>query len=207
MQNFTTRTPVARILTEGVKIAPGVKKLKQNDYLLYQEASALRENAEQVLLQAREQAQDILNQARQEGLEAGRSEAQREALECVTELRSRMDGWIKATDQQLLELVHRCVGEVVNKIDTSALVRESIEKGLLRFVEAQYIHVRVGLHNTEDIQMLVGDLVKQYGVTGHVRIIQDPDLKENDVVVESPLGSVDLRVGKQLEVIGKALSR
>lgn len=206
MQNFTTRTPVARIIREGIHIAPDTRKLRQADYLVYLEASALRAQALEIVQNAEQQASEIIENARQQGLESGRSEAQRETIECVTELRSRMDGWIKATDEHLLELVHRCVGEVVNKVDTSAIVRESIEKGLLRFIEAQHICVRVGCVSTEDIETFVSGLVTQYGIVGHVRIIHDPSLKSNDVVIESPLGSVDLRVDQQLKVIEKALS-
>ena len=187
-----------------VGIAPGQVRITAAHYEELVSISDAWERARAVLLDAEKEAAKLRATYRQEGLELGRGDAQKEAIEQVAQMQSSMNDWVKSTDVQLIELVNRCVGEVVNKIDPTLLVSQSVEKGLAELVDAAQIMVRVH-PNSASIEDLVEAAVKQYGITGHVRIVPDGSLKEGDVVVESPVGVVDLRLEKQLAHISKAL--
>jgi hypothetical protein len=55
------------------------------------------------------------------------------------------------------------------------------------------------------MEQTISDLTQRYGITGQVRLVQDGTLSPGDAVVESPVGTVDLRLANQLKLISKAL--
>jgi flagellar biosynthesis/type III secretory pathway protein FliH len=203
MQNFTTN-PSLVIPRDHVAIAPGQVRITANEYEELVQISAAWDRARTILDQAEKDAAAVREQARQEGLDLGKLDAQKEALNQVAQMQNQVSDWVKNTDSQLIELVNRCVGDVVNTIDPSLLVTQSVEKGLAELSSAQSMIVRVH-PDCGDINALVDDVVKQNGITGQVRIVQDGSLALGDVVVESPVGVVDLRKDKQLAQIRRAL--
>jgi len=203
MQDFITNTNLG-VRSSPVALAPGQVYVQSAQYEELLAIADIWDRARAVLADAQNDATQIREQYRQEGITLGRADAQRQALEQIAQMQGSMSQWVKNTDAQLIELVNRCVGEVVNKIDPTLLVSQSVEKGLAELVDAAQIMVRVH-PNSASIEDLVEAAVKQYGITGHVRIVPDGSLKEGDVVVESPVGVVDLRLEKQLAHISKAL--
>jgi flagellar biosynthesis/type III secretory pathway protein FliH len=204
MQNFITK-PTLAITRSAIGIKPGAVRITANEYEELVAINDAWDKARSILLELEKQADTMRERYRQEGLEAGRADAQKQALEQVANMHNSMQDWVKTTDSQLIELVNRCVGEVINKTDHNLLVASSVEKGLAQLACAQQIIVRVHpLADSLDDQ--IASLVQKYGITGQVRVVQDGSLAPGDVVIESPVGIVDLRLDKQLSHINKALA-
>jgi flagellar biosynthesis/type III secretory pathway protein FliH len=203
MSDFTTNSPVA-VCRPTVAVEAGTRIIRNS---LYEELVSLAdawESARTAISAAHEEADTIRESYRQEGLEEGRQDAQKIAIEQVAQMQGSMSDWVKNTDSQLIELVNRCVGEVVNKIDPTLLVTQSVEKGLAELASAQQIIVRVH-PDTAGMEQTISDLTQRYGITGSVRLVQDGTLSPGDAIVESPVGTVDLRLANQLKLISKAL--
>ena len=203
MQNFTTQ-PLVAISRGPIGIAPGQVILKAAHY---EELVSLKEawaKIKQLDREAITRAAKAQEQAVAQGLEEGKSAAQKLALGQVAQMHDQVNEWVKNTDLQLIELVNRCVAQVVHKIDPELLVRDAVEKGLAELVDATQIIVRVH-PQTADISQYIEELVKQYGITGHVRVVPDGSLTPGDVIAESAVGVVDLRLKNQLSLISTAL--
>jgi flagellar biosynthesis/type III secretory pathway protein FliH len=164
-----------------VRIRAGLTKLSATEFEEILSITQAYERADATLYQAQAQADELREQYRQEGLALGRQDAQKEALEQIAHMQHSMNNWVKTTDEQLIELVNRCVGEVVNQIDPTLLAKQAVEKGLSELINAPQIHVRIK-HNTPEFQLIVEDMIKRYGIGGNVRVLEDGTLKDGDVI-------------------------
>lgn len=206
MQTGMGRAPVAVVLKDlSIGVAPGVRVLKARDYAQLVEA-------EQALLSARAQAADIVahadsvrEDARRCGQEQGRVDVQQELFSSVAELQSKLVHWVRETEPQLLDLVMRCVREIVRSADVSALVQDSVHRALAEMTAAQDIRIQVHESQVEGLREQLRDLMEQHALRGAVRVEPALALKPGDCIVESPLGVVDLRVESQLKFVQQVL--
>ena len=217
MQNFVTRPPVVVVLKPNtLSLAPNVGVLKAADYGVLVDAQAARieagthaksiiDAAQAQLVQAQSEGESLREQKRIEGLELGRSQARAEVTECVSQLNASMQGWIAEVEPTLIQLVSRCVRQVVEATDRSAVIREAVDRGLAELASANEIKIKLAPSQVEIVRPLIAEISERHGLRAIVRLEPDVMLKEGDCIVESPMGLVDLRVDTQLRLIKNAL--
>jgi len=206
MQADLARAPVAVVLKElSVALAPGGRVLKARDY-------AQLVQAEQALSVAQAQAAEIVaraeavrEDARRAGQEQGRADARDELLSSVTELQSTLGQWVRETEPRLVDLVLRCVQEIVRSADSAALAQESVHRALSEMTAAQEIRIQVHESQVEGLRGQLTALMERHALRGAVRVEAAMALKPGDCIVESPLGVVDLRVESQLKFVQQVL--
>jgi type III secretion protein L len=116
-----------------------------------------------------------------------------------------MQAWIAAVEPNLIELVTRCVKEIIERTDRSALIQESVDRGLAELSSANEIKIKIAPSQAETIRPLLASIADRHGLRATVRLEPDAMLKEGDCIVESPMGVVDLRIDTQLRLIKNAL--
>jgi type III secretion protein L len=170
-------------------------------------------DARELLARAHEQAQAMIagaeavrEQARQEGLVQGREQGRDEALAAVAAMRAQLRAWVLETEPRLVELVSRCVSEVVRGVDVDALVRGSVERALVEVATANDIRIKVHEQQVPMMRDAVADLSRRHDLRGVIRVEPLASLKPGDCVVETPLGLLDLRLAAQLGFIQQALA-
>lgn len=204
MHDFTTKPLVATRLG-AFAIPAGTVLLKSADFESLRSLEETHAQVATLVADAKAQADHIRAEARKEGLEQGLADAQKLALGQVAQMQSSMNQWVAHTDDQLIDLVGRCVMQVVDKIDPSLIARQSVEKGLAQLVSASQIVVRVHPSMVELMETQSAQVAREHGITGVIRVVPDGTLKESDVLVESPIGSVDLRLEHQLQLLSETL--
>lgn len=217
MQNFVTKPPVVVVLKpDTLSLAPNVSVLKAADYGVMVEAQLAKQaaqaqaqsivNAAQAQLQkAQLDGEALREQKRIEGQQQGRLEARAEITECVTKLNASMQAWIAEVEPTLIQLVSRCVKQVVESADRSAVIKEAVDRGLAELSSANEIKIKLAPSQVDTIRPLVTEMSERHGLRATVRLEADTLLKEGDCIVESPMGVVDLRVDTQLRLIKNAL--
>jgi type III secretion protein L len=217
MQNFVTRPPVVVVLKPNtLSLAPNVGVLKAADYGVLVDAQAARieagthaksiiDAAQAQLVEAQSEGESLREQKRIEGLELGRSQARAEVTECVSQLNASMQGWIAEVEPTLIQLVSRCVRQVVEATDRSAVIQEAVDRGLAELASANEIKIKLAPSQVEIVRPLIAEISERHGLRAIVRLEPDVMLKEGDCIVESPMGLVDLRVDTQLRLIKNAL--
>jgi type III secretion protein L len=207
MQDYIARPPVAVVLNpEKICLAPGVRRISASQF------SALVD-AHEALEVARSQAETIVNQAdqvrdqaRQDGMNQGRAQARAELVSCVAALRGSVGNWVQNTEPKLVEIVQRCVRDVIKSVDTDQLVRDSIHRALSEMTTAQDIRVQVHESQVDGLRTQVEGFIDKHALRGVVRFEASMALKPGDCIVESPMGVVDLRVESQLKFVNQTLS-
>ena len=150
-------------------------------------------------------AEAVRDQARLEGLAQGRAAARSELVAAVGDMQATLQGWVQQTEPQLVAMVLRCVREVVKGTDPEALVRGSIGRALTEMTAAPEIRVQVNEAHVAGLRAEHDARVARYDLRGVVRVEAAATLKPGDCIVESPLGTVDLRVESQLKFVHQTL--
>jgi type III secretion protein L len=217
MQNFATKPPVVIVhKPDALSIAPGTAIIKAADYQVWVEAHDLKDavqaQADRVLAAANHQlqkaevdAEQLREQKRIEGLQQGRAEARIEITETVSQLNSQMQQWIAEVEPNLIQLVSRCVKQVVENTDKTDLIKESVDRGLGELSSANEIKIKLASSQVDTIRPLLAQISERHGLRAVVRLESDPLLKDGDCIVESPMGVVDLRIDTQLRLIKNSL--
>jgi type III secretion protein L len=206
MQDFISNPPVVTVLKpDNLVLPPNTQVVKAAEYGLLEAAQNAKLAAEQQAARIVESAVEVREQARAEGLRAGRDAAKEEVLAVSAQLNNTMQSWIAQVEPHLIELITKCVKEVVSTTDRSAMIQESVDRGLSELANANEIKVKVNAAQVETVRPILSGLAEKHGLRATVRLEADPMLKEGDCIVESPMGVVDLRIDTQLQLINNTL--
>lgn len=217
MQNFVTKPPVVVVLKpDSLSLAPDAAVIKAAQYGVLVEAQAAKQEASAQaarivdaananLQQAQADGEALREQKRIEGQQQGREEARAEVAETISKLNASMQAWIAEVEPTLIQLVTRCVREVVETTDRTAVIKESVDRGLAELSSANEIKIKIAPSQAETIRPMLAEIADRHGLRATVRLEPDAMLKEGDCVVESPMGVVDLRIDTQLRLIKNAL--
>ena len=207
MQGFMAAAPVVvELRADRPGIAPGVQRLRATDYARLVQAWQMMQAVEGQAADIMGQAESVREQARQEGLMQGRAQAREELVATVGDMHGTLQRWVAQTEPQLVAMVMRCVREVIKGTDPQVLVAGSISRALAEMNAATEIRVKVHESQVADLRAQVDALVLQHDLRGAVRVEASPTLKPGDCIVESPLGTVDLRVESQLKFVDQTLN-
>lgn len=206
MQTFMARAPVAVVLTEArPALAAGVQRLRALDFQQWVDAGQALAVAEATAQGIVSRADEVREQARLEGLERGRAQARDELMEAVAGLRGQLRRWVLDTEPKLVDLVWRCVQEVVRGVDPSQLVRGSIDRALAEMATAPDVRIQVHASEVPALREALAALAQAHDIRGVLRVEASAALKPGDCIVESPMGLVDLRIDSQLAFIDRTL--
>lgn len=206
MQTHVARAPLAVVLTEGrPALAAGVQRLRASEFQQWVSAQDALTVAEATAQGIVARAGEAREQARQEGLAQGRAEARDDLVQAVADLRGQLRRWVLDTEPKLVELVWRCVQEVVRGVDPSQLVRGSIDRALGEMATAPDVRIQVHESEVAALRESLAQLAQRHDIRGVLRVEASVALKPGDCIVESPLGLVDLRIDSQLAFIDRTL--
>jgi len=191
---------------EKICLAPGVRRISASQYAALVDAHEALEVARSQAETIVNQADQVRDQARQDGMNQGRAQARAELVSCVAALRGSVGTWVQNTEPKLVEIVQRCVRDVIKSMDTDQLVRDSIHRALSEMTTAQDIRVQVHESQVDALRAQVEGFIDKHALRGVIRFEASMALKPGDCIVESPMGVVDLRVESQLKFVNQTLS-
>ena len=207
MQGLMAGPPSVVVLrADRPGLAPGAQRLRAADHALLVQAHEALASAEQQAADIVGRAEGVRDQAHLEGLAQGRVAARSELLAAVGDMQATLQGWVQQTEPQLVAMVLRCVREVVKDTDPEALVRGSIGRALTEMTAAPEIRVQVHESHVAVLRTELDALVVRHDLRGTLRVEAAATLKPGDCIVESPLGTVDLRVESQLKFVHQTLN-
>jgi flagellar biosynthesis/type III secretory pathway protein FliH len=208
MQDFISKAPlVVELRADRPSLVPGVQRLRSIDFEqvmeIHDTLSAAQRKADDIV----QRAVDVQEQARVDGRAEGRLEVRQELLQAVTDMQATLQHWVLQTEPQLIDMVLRCVREVVKETNPDSLVRGSIGRALTEMSTATDIRIQVHESQLASLRTEIEALTEQYALEGSIRIEGTPALKPGDCIVESPLGTVDLRIETQLKFVDQTLKQ
>lgn len=206
MQGFVAGPPVVvELRADRPGLAPGAQRLAAGDHARLIQAIEMLDSAERQAADIVGRAETVREQARAQGLAQGRAAAREELVAAVADMQSTLQRWVAQTEPALVRMALRCVREVVKATDPELLVRGSIDRALGEMNAAAEIRIKVHESQVADLRQQIAELVHQHDLHGVLRVEAAATLKPGDCIVESHLGTVDLRVESQLKFIDHTL--
>jgi len=206
MQAFMARPPVAVVLSpDRPSLAAGVRRLRSDQYQQLKDAWTVLDQAQHDAADIVGRADAVRAQAVADGLQQGRADAREEVVQAVAGMRGHLRRWVQETEPRLVDLVARCVREVVTETDSMRLVRGSVGRALSEMVTAPDVRIQVHESHVPALREQMAQLIQEYDLRGVLRVEASAALKPGDCVVESPLGVIDLRVDSQLRFVEQTL--
>lgn len=206
MQAYVAKPPVVVVLkADALQVAPGVTRLRGPDYLNFlasERALALAQGQAETIVQ---RADAVREDARAKGLVEGRQQARGELLEAVAAVQGTRSQWVKATEPRLVDIVQRCVRDIVKSVNTDSLALDSVHRALAEMTTATDIRIQVHESQVDLLRTKLAELMDKYALRGVMSVEAAMALKPGDCIVESPMGVVDLRVESQLKFVQQTL--
>ncbi len=211
--------PAARPLT-----GPGVQE--QADLLLAKAQAradlVLRqaeERAELLIDQAVNGAQALVDEARQtgrkegyeEGLKAGRVAAealQQEAARVRDDALAQRDSFFAESREELVRLALTVARQVVRQEleQDPSRVLPLVDEALARVRGEDQASLRLAPAAALSLEPRRSELAARHGI-GELRLVPDANLEAGDVQVQTPAGTVDGRVERQIGALSQTLTR
>lgn len=160
------------------------------------------------------QLEVLREDARQEGLAAGRQEAERELAEVVQQLRAieaemveRRDVLCEAVEPAAVALALAAAEQVVGAALAvrPELVVETLERAVRRLVERERVTVLVNPDALELLRQRAPEIAQQIGGIEHIDVQADRRIAPGGLLVQTPEGDVDARIDTRIQRLGEVL--
>lgn len=181
---------------------PGIKVLKAADYLAHVEAAELvreaRAKAERIVADADEARECERRRGFEAGLRSARTGMTAQMLEAAAAAIDHLAEVERTIASAVPELLRKLLGEIDASKLTLAVVREALEVHRIQ----QHVTLRVAPEMVADVETHMNAASQRAKFIG---VVADPDLGPGQCVLESPLGTIEGDIDRQVEAIGQFL--
>lgn len=185
-------------LAKDLQIAPGQQLLKAADYTTYLEAQAVLQAAYRRAAEIEADAKAVFETERQRGYQQGVSEAKRAMSEQLSATAAATTKHLDSVERQLLDLILTSVTRIVGEFEADDLALRLVRKGLSAMRGAQQIKLRLAPARAQALEQR---LAEEFPDVDIVDVIADPDLADDDCLLESELGTVDASAAAQIDAL------
>lgn len=194
-----------RLTSTTAKLTPSTRVLKARDY-------QLRQQAGQLLADARREADALLGGAREAfqqqeraGYEQGKETARMEAAEQMMESVGQAVDYFANIEKDVTDVVLSSVRKIIAGFDDTELTTR-VARSALEVVRDQHrVTLRVSPDDETVMRDRVGELLTGYPGIGYLEVVADHRLKAGGCILETELGVVDASIDLQLQALEKAL--
>jgi type III secretion protein L len=189
-------------------------RLDPNCLVLSPEEVRIRQDAQQLLADARAEAEQIKADAvkayeeqRQLGFEEGLAMARLEETERLIENATRTVDYFAAIEQKIVSLVMNAVRKIMTDFDDTARVMGVVQSGLSVMRNQKQLTLRLAPEHVEMVRARAQDLLERFPGVGIMDIIADARLKGDAAILESEMGVVQASVELQLQAIEQGFAK
>lgn len=173
---------------------------------------AVKNEADEIILQAQSEADQIRAEAREEGRQEGREEAAskiEEALTVINQAVKERKKIIKDSESEILRLSLR-VAEQIIRSEVSLhrdVCLNIVAEAIGRVSDREQIIVKVNREDAEYLKRYKDRLANMMDGIKSFSIIEDANVEPGGCVIETNLGFIDARISTKLKAIEDALKK
>lgn len=191
----------------GLRLAPGTRIVRREDWLVWREAEAAVQAARDEAAAIVAGARAAFDAEKERGYADGREEAQLQQAEQMIEQVGRAVDYFGRVEQRMVELVMQAVQRVIADFDDRDRV-VAVVKGALAVVRNQkQVTLRVSPAQVATVQQAQVELLAAYPGVGYLDVVADPRLAADACILESEIGIVEASVQGQLAALRKAFAK
>lgn len=196
----------AFISDADLRIAPGTRVVKANEYAGYVEGARVLEEARRkaaaILLSARGRAAELRDQGFAEGLKLGKESSSKYMLGIVTKSREHL----AENEERIVALVLSVLKKVLGEMDDKEVVVRMVRTAMAVVSRQNQVTVLVAPDQVENVKAGLHRILQPYPRVTMVDVVGDPKLTGSDCVLETKVGRVEASLESQLRTITGALT-
>ncbi|PMS18164.1 HrpE/YscL family type III secretion apparatus protein [Trinickia dabaoshanensis] len=200
------------ITSDNLQILSERKVLKEHEYAALLDANSIvstaKQEAERILEAANLRKEALCEQGYQEGFARGEREGAQRAFAATLDTAHAL-AFARNT---MADLVVRALHELIGSFDRERIFARALDKIDALVREEAFLIVRVAPDAVESMREVLAAHRDAHAGDGEtvlrtqaVRVVPDPTLGASDCVVETPAGSIDARLGTQIDAIRAAI--
>ncbi|CAM3537592.1 HrpE/YscL family type III secretion apparatus protein [Parendozoicomonas haliclonae] len=198
---------IITITKQDFHLQPGQKVIKAADYSVIEKSTSLidkaREQAEQIIVEAKAAFEQEKERGYQEGLMQSRMEQSEQMLKMV----DRSINYLSDVEASLADILMTAVRKIIEDYDDRALTVGLIKAGLQHVRNERQVSVRVPPAHFSYVKEKVAEILSGYKGVGILIPVSDPRLKAGSCILESKIGVVDASIDIQLQALQKRFSQ
>ncbi|MCP8939535.1 type III secretion system stator protein SctL [Alsobacter sp. SYSU M60028] len=183
----------------GFALASGAHVLRADEVAAIDAATGIVAAAREQARRIEQDALDAHAAERERGYREGREQADRDAVAALLAQSARVDAAIEALEGRLVDIVRDCVRKLVADFDDAQRTRAIVASALSRMRRETRVQVRVGADLRDAVRAAVADLAPSFPRIELIEVIDDGDLSEDAILVESTIGRIEARFGVETE--------
>ena len=196
----------ALISDADLRIAPGTRVVKANEYAGYVEGARVleeaRRKAAEILAQAQQRAAEMREAGFAEGLRQGKESTSKYMLGIVTKSREHLAD----NEERVIALVISVVKKILGEMDEKEVVIRMVRTAMAVVSRQNQVTVMVAPDKVESVKASLHRILQPYPRINSVDVVADPKLTNGDCVLETKVGRVEASLEGQLKTITGALS-
>ena len=199
--------PISFIKPGTLHIDRHSKVIKADEYMEVTEAVNVLEKARITASQIQQSAKDTFENEFQKGYDDGLAHAQKTLIERHVEVVANAITWIEQIEKDLEAVVEQSVRRIIRELDIGDVITDIVQNALKEYGNLPELRLRVSPSQFEFLHERLKDSYGDGTLRRHIRLEKDLLLHDDDCVLESPLGNIELGLTNQLEILCAAIKK
>lgn len=194
-------------LSRDARVAPVGKVVRRAEHLAFVDARQLlaqaRADAERIV----EQARDVYRAERERGYADGQQAAQLEQAAAMLRIREQTSVYLKRVEADIVGVVVASMRRIVADFDDTERVLAVVRGGLALLRQQKQILLRVHTDDAVLVRQNLESLLSRFPSVDYVDVVADDRYERGACRIETPVGTIETSLGRQLDVLQHALEQ
>lgn len=199
-------TPVV-LTANQLNVDPSCRVMKAEEYATFLEAEQIiniaREQAQQIV----EQAKEAYEQEKQRGYQDGLDESKVDQADQMLKVVSRTINYLSDIEHTMADILLSGVKKIIGEFDQEHLAISLVRNALQHVRNEKQVSIRIPPSQYNMVKARLNDILTDYKGVGFVDLVADQRLSTGDCIMESEIGVVDASVDVQLRALQKRFSQ
>ncbi|GEM75438.1 HrpE/YscL family type III secretion apparatus protein [Vibrio sagamiensis] len=195
------------IKTDNLKLTPGLKVLKAQDYTRYLDSQHLVDAANAKAESIIEQAQQAYEAEKQRGYEAGMEQAKIENAQILIETVAKGNQYYLQVENKMTEVVLEAVRKIINTFDDVNTTTRVVKEALYLVSNQKQVILHVHPDQVAEVKENIANVLSEFPEVGYVDVVADSRLKNGGCILETEVGIIDASIDGQLQALKQAMKK
>ena len=195
------------IKTDNLKLTPGLKVLKAQDYTRYLDSQHLVDAANAKAESIIEQAQQAYEAEKQRGYEAGMEQAKIENAQILIETVAKGNQYYLQVENKMTEVVLEAVRKIINTFDDVNTTTRVVKEALYLVSNQKQVILHVHPDQVAEVKENIANVLSEFPEVGYVDVVADGRLKNGGCILETEVGIIDASIDGQLQALKQAMKK
>ena len=193
--------------TAALRLAPGIRVVRRDDYMLWTQAQNVINVAEQQAATIVADAENVFEQERQRGYNEGEQEARLKQAEKIMETVGQTVDYLARFEHEIVDLVMGAVRKVIDGFDEQEKVMAVTRNALAIVRNQKQITLRLNPSQVDMVRDRVDELLAAFPVVGYIDMVGDTRVSKGGCILESEVGMIEAHLDGQIEALRAAFQR